>query len=460
MTLRDRATILAISTPPGTSGIGVLRLSGPQSFEIVASHFLPGLAFPDKPKDPKPVFQFDHARAHTGWLLNAEGQALDQVVVLARKAPHSYTGEDLVEIHTHGNPLLMQEVLALFAQNAAFAEAGEFTKRALLNDKLDLAQAEAVHRLVESQSRWGRELALKALGGQTSQVVHELRNQLIDLLARIEVEFDFSQEEVDELTAEEVLPMLELPLQRIERWLSTWKSGRLAGGAQVVLAGAPNAGKSTLLNALLSEERVLVDKQPGTTRDAVSSTLRLGPLQITLWDTAGLREGGERVEQAGMLQTRRRLEEADLILALHPLDCGPWPEMELPKGIPVLPIGTMSDRLVQAQPERATSWGRETTISAYQEADLERLKAAILGKLFADLDRQQELVIHEERHRNCLVDCRKGMLRARQLLLSGSDRVLLATELRESIFFLGQIYGGFDVEEVLDSIFAKFCIGK
>ncbi len=459
MTLRDRTTILAISTPPGTSGIGVLRLSGPDSFALVAERFVPGLDYPaDNLRDRH--FKFRHAHAHTGWILANDARPLDQVVVLARRAPRTYTGEDMVEIHTHGNPALMQELLELLAQKAALAEPGEFTRRALLNDKLDLAQAEAVHRLVESQSRWGRELALKALGGHTSQLIQELRAQLIDLLARLEVEFDFSHEEVDELTAEELLPLLEQPLHRLERWLATWRGGHLAHGAQIVLTGAPNAGKSTLLNALLAEERVLVDDQPGTTRDAISSALQLGPLHITLWDTAGLRPDGERVERAGMEQTRKRLQDADLILALHPVDKGPWPDMDFAFDVPVLPLGTMSDRMVHALPIRTTQWGPEVPLSAFCEGDLERLKARMLQLLLHDLDRQQELVIHEERHRALLLSSRDALLRARQLLLTGSDRVLLATELRDSIDELGQIYGGFDVEELLDNIFAKFCIGK
>ncbi|MCB1048165.1 MAG: tRNA uridine-5-carboxymethylaminomethyl(34) synthesis GTPase MnmE, partial [Calditrichaeota bacterium] len=371
-------------------------------------------------------------------------------LLLPFKGPESYTGEDVAEFHLHGSPWVVEQVLERLGRSCRAAEPGEFTRRALLNGKLDVAQAEGVRALIESRSRLAHRLASRALAGDTTRKVEELRGLLVDLLSRIEAELDFSHEEIDPAPAASLLAWLAPVQARLGRWLASYRIGRLAHGAEVVLAGAPNAGKSTLMNALLEEDRVIVAATPGTTRDAVSQDCHIGSLLVRLWDTAGLRETDDPVERDGIGRSERRMADADLVLYLSaPGDPPPW---RLPADVPLLRVYSKAD--LSAAP------AGELAVSATTGQGLAELRAAIEATLLGDPLDPEDLVVSQLRHRQLLERALEALGRAEEGLNTNLDRSLVATDLRDAAEALGAIHGGFDVEQVLDGIFAKFCIGK
>lgn len=445
-----RDTIAALSTPPGRGGVAIVRLSGPRAHALAAARFAPAAGTAGPPP---------HGRARLGRVRTAAGELLDEGLLLAFRAPRSATGEDVAEFHVHGSPWVVERLLEDLLGEAALAEPGEFTRRAVENGRLDLAQAEAVHALIEARSDWAHALALRALDGETGRLVEQARSELLTAQALIEAELDFSSEDIEPRPAAELLGRLRPVAARLAGWRSGWQAGRLASGAQVVLLGEPNAGKSTLMNALLGRQRVLVDDRPGTTRDAVSQTARVGSLEVTLWDTAGLRDGAERVERAGIALARERASAADLLLVLLPPEAVTAPIEETDFTAPVLWIGSQADRSPAPSPLWASLPGLRP-VSALTGDGVEELRVRIEHALLSDEDRQRELVLGEWRQVQRLDGARAALERAMTGLEGGLERSLVAGDLRDAAEELGAIHGGYDTEEMLDIVFSKFCIGK
>lgn len=437
----ERETLVAVATPPGRGGVSIVRLSGPRAFEIAASRLEKGALPP-------------HGSSRLAWLQNAHGRRLDRALVLVFHAPHSYTGEHVVEFHTHGAPFVVEQVLKDLLREAVAAQAGEFTRRAVENGRMRLDQAEGVRALSEASSGLAHQLALRALAGGTGDVVAELRTRLLDLLAELEADLDFSEHEIDSASPLDLLPMLTKMRQRLSDWLASWHTGRLAGGAQVVLVGAPNAGKSTLLNALLGQERALVDDAPGTTRDAIGVELRLDEeLALTLWDTAGLREGARGVEEKGLALTRQRLGQADLVLHLVAPDQSPMPD--LIKDPRCILVHTKVD-LVDHQPADPHA----LCVSALHGRGLDALRATLRQRLLDERWQQLELIVSEVRHLDLLGRADAALARAQAELLQGREYCLVAADVRDAAQALGAITGAVDFDEIYPRIFARFCIGK
>ncbi len=447
MELNATDTIVALSTAPGKAAVAMVRLSGPDAHAIVADH----VRFAGKAK------AFRHARARLGVLLEDGEKVLDQVLVLPFFAPRSYTGEALCEVHLHGSPWLVERAISLFCRRARAADPGEFTRRALQNGKLDLAQAEGVESLISARSAIAHDLAQRALRGEISSRVEQMRGRILRLLSLIEAELDFSQEEIEPHPAEDLLAEVGSMQETLERWISSYRLGRLVDGADVVLAGPPNAGKSTLMNALLGEERVIVSAEPGTTRDSISQSLSIGPLEVRLWDTAGLRDGGGDIEHMGMRHTRELLERADLVLALQP-----WnePGLEEPGATNAVPVYTKMDQEGARTPSGSSGSGpRPVALSALSGRGIPELLKRIEEELVIH-DVGDDMVVSQARHRQLLEAALEGLQRAAEALQADLDRSLVASDLRPAAEALGQIVGGFDLEEVLDGIFSRFCIGK
>ncbi len=435
-----RDTIVAVATPPGRGGLSVLRISGPQAFAVALSRIT---------RRSLPA----HGCSRLVWLKDHDGQRLDQALLLVFHAPHSYTGEDVVEVHTHGAPFVVESVLKDLLRDCAAADPGEFTRRAVENGRMRLDQAEGVQALAEASSGLGHQLALRALAGGTGSVVEALRLQLLDVLSQLEADLDFSDHDIEAATAEALMPALAAMRERVAAWMASWHTGRLATGAQVVLVGAPNAGKSTLLNALAGQERALVDEGPGTTRDAIGVELRLDEaLTITLWDTAGLHEGAHGVEKRGMALTRQRVAQADIILHLVAPEQCPLPEVA---GDPrCLLVFTKADLGAHALADQGVQ------LSAKSGLGLDELRTSLRKRLLDDHWQQLELVVSEARHLDLLRRADTALARAELALTASHDFTLAAADLRDAAQALGAITGAVDFDEIYPRIFARFCIGK
>ncbi len=447
-------TIAAISTPPGLGGIAVLRLSGPESWKIAseissfkfqASSFLPNSAH------------------HTQIIEN--GMPIDDVVITLFKAPRSYTGEDVVEISCHGGRYAADKILnLLLLQGARPARPGEFTERAFLNNKLDLAQAEAVAGLIHARTERAGRAAVRQLAGGLSDKIRAMRSKILDLLALLEAELDFVEEDIEFQTRSDREAQILSVQSDCHRLLETFKRGRLVReGLRVAIIGAPNAGKSTLLNALVGEERAIVSDIPGTTRDVVEARLLLNGIEVILQDTAGIREAEGQIESIGIERSHQAAELADLILMviddsnpvyLHPLAIAPGP------GGLIL-VRNKTDLRNGRHPElRLPEEFRdlpEFDISARTGAGIPALVEAIGTTVSAEELGNTEIVVTEARHAEALSRTVDSLESARTQL---ANTTLMATDLREAINALGEITGETIGEEILDRIFSKFCIGK
>ena len=449
MASERRDTIVALSTAPGLAGIAIVRLSGPRALEIALQRL-------EDPSDDKPSSRLPHAKAQLCWLRDSHGRRMDQVLAVAFHAPHSYTGETVVELHLHGSPWIVNTVLTDLAQEASIAERGEFTRRAVENGRLSLDQAEAVLELYAAQGAMAHQLALRGLAGAIGHRVRQILCDIQELRCLIEAELDFSEHAIDHTPVETLRHSAQAIQATLREWLGSWQIGRLVQGAKVVLAGAPNAGKSTLMNALVGEPRVLVDESPGTTRDAISHALGLGGLSLTLWDTAGLRATVDRVEQQGVQRTRQLMEEADLVLqVLAPGERSEGADGDDEK---VLTVYAKSD-LVLNQPVLATD-KRSVAVSAKTGEGLERLRELISEYLLGTGWQQLDLVICEARHRQLVDQAAGAMEHFLEALEWGFDRSLLAVDLLETEQTLSEITGAANPDDLYPRIFSRFCIGK
>jgi len=451
-------TIAAIATPPGEGGIGIVRVSGEQAFPIAERLFR-------RRGGSKPL---QSHRAYFGAIVDpATGETLDRALLLPFRAPRSYTGEDVAEFHCHGSPYLLRRVLELvWREGARPAEPGEFTLRAFLNGKLDLAQAEAVADLIRARSEAQLRSALALHEGRLSHQVHALGDELLRLLATVEAHIDFS-EELGELDPHALIPDLQHLLQRLDALLQGARAGRiLREGARVAIVGRPNVGKSSLLNALLGEERAITTDIPGTTRDTLEESLIIGGVPLVILDTAGLRESADVVEQIGIERARRAAERADLILFVYDLTAPDWDADRalletLPAHAPKLLVGNKMDAADPAQVQRACSvFPDSVLISALTGAGLDALQEAILTALEVQRIGEETLTLTHQRHIQAVADAKRALEHARDALQHGYSPDLIAVDLRAAWLALGAITGETADETLVQRIFRDFCIGK
>ena len=496
---RDAATIAALATARGTAALAVVRVSGPDAVPLVASRFsTDGLA------------EAGGRTVWVGWLRDAGGTPVDQVVCTVWRGPHSSTGEDLVEVTCHGGDVVAQAVLrVLYDAGAQPAVAGEFTTRAFLNGKLDLAQAEAVADLIHAQSTLGLRAATSALRGSLSDAVERVRQSLVETAALVELELDFGEEDVAFADRSQLAERLSEADRLLTDLLSTARLGALArDGVTVVLGGRPNAGKSTLLNALVGQDRAIVSPVAGTTRDAVEAEAELAGLRFRFVDTAGLRETADAVEAEGTRRARAAIDAADVLLyvvdASVGLDAeerafldalanrqpglavllvgnkadlvsaGPLPPSERPslrstdaQTVPLTREGdSFPSRERSDQPESGGSLPSALRLSARDALTdpdrLDALRQSLVGAVRAQgLDAPGAgLVAVNERHRRHLDAARDAVRRAAAALEHGDGGDTLALDLRAAFHELGLVTGAVTTEHVLDAVFSQFCIGK
>ncbi len=460
MTFRD--TIAAIATPPGIGGVGLIRVSGPTAEGIARRLFR-----------PLPPGNFlSHHLYHGKIIAPATGAVLDEVLVALLKGPHSYTGEDTLEINCHGGPLILRTVLeAVFLSGARPAERGEFTQRAFLNNRLDLAQAEAVLDIITAKTRPGLAAAIDCLSGKLSEQVEAIRSEMIDLLAGVEAAIDFSEDDGVEETTDEALPRIRKLIDKIAAIAATHRQGRIyREGIGVVIAGRPNVGKSSLLNRILGEKRAIVTPVPGTTRDFIEESVDIGGIPVRLTDTAGLRPPENAIEKEGIELVWERLERADAVLLLldgsAELTAEDRELLVKMTSKPLLPVLNKSDLPGRLDEKSLRGLLPEGTppairISAKYGGGLDCLTAALRDLLLArPAEESQEAMILHLHQKTALEKAAAGLALAREGLLAARPPELVALEVREALDALGEITGRTTPEEVLQRIFANFCIGK
>ncbi len=477
--MQNSDTITAIATAPGVSAVAIVRVSGPQAVGVADAVF----------RGRAPLSRAAGFTVHYGHAVDRSGEPVDEVLATIFRAPHSYTGEDLVEFGCHGGAVVTAAVLdALLGAGARNAEPGEFTRRAFLNGRMDLSQAEAVADLIGARSGRARRASLEQLSGRLGSRVGELRKELLDLCALLELDLDFAEEGLEVIKPSDVEMRLGAAASCVRHLASTYEEGRLyRDGVAVVFAGRPNAGKSSLFNALLKEERAIVTAVPGTTRDFLEESVSLDGILFRLIDTAGIHVSENAIEQEGILRARNALRTADIIVLV--IDA----TEEISPGIPTKELGPLTEGQkllitlnktdllkngpLKSGPLKTDRWDHALSadlgngvegsgevllpVSALTGDGIQELHKTLV-KLASSGFRSDEhdVIITNRRHKEALERAAADLDRARTTLSQGATNEFVALDLREAVNSLSEITGQLTSEEILNAIFSRFCIGK
>lgn len=456
-------TIAAIGTPIGKGAIGIVRISGKDSLNILKDLF--------RTKGGKQREGFENRKMHYGLIVDQFGEPIDEVLAVYMGAPKTFTGEDVVEIQSHGGIVVIKKILrTVLSKGARLAEPGEFTMRAFINGKLDLAQAEAINDLINAKSEIGTKLALKQLEGSLSKKIKKIRDRLLEVKAYIEASVDFPDEEVELLEAGQVENRLNGALAEIERLISTYEEGKfLKEGVKVAIVGRPNVGKSSLLNAILREERAIVTEIPGTTRDVIEETVTLNGIPLKMIDTAGIRESVDRIEQIGIERSINSLKKADVILFVVDGSVGFTKEdknlAKMVKGENnVILVINKKDLGLKVSCSELKNWKRCVELSAKEDEGIDKLGEAVTKVVLLEPEtvmKGNEVFITNERHRELLNQAKRALSKVVKSIKEGFESPeFLSMDLNDALQFLGKIVGEVTDEDMFDIIFSKFCIGK
>jgi tRNA modification GTPase len=441
-------TIAAISTPPGEGAIALVRISGPAAVSIAEKIF----------RGKKRPSRFASHIQYFGDIVTESGGLIDEVMMSIHRAPASYTGEDIVEISCHGGTLVTAKVLeACLHAGARGARPGEFTERAFLNGKMDLTQAEAVIDLIRARTDLALRSATEQLEGKLGEQIKGIRDSLVDLLAHVEASIDFSEEGIAPDEGNSLRVRLDSVREQIAALLATADRGRiLRDGVRVVIYGATNAGKSSLLNRLLGYERVIVSDAPGTTRDTIEETVNLCGVPVRLLDTAGLRTSTSDIEREGIARTERSLQKADLRLHIIDRNAAPPAHFEQNANGNELLVLNKSD--LPEHPEWKNT--NALRVSCVTGDGLGALENEILSRISKQNLRPENALAINMRHRDCLRRALEACDRARKTLDKTFSPEYLSVDLNEALEAVGEVIGTVGVEQILDSVFGQFCIGK
>ncbi|RXK59147.1 tRNA uridine-5-carboxymethylaminomethyl(34) synthesis GTPase MnmE [Lacibacter luteus] len=449
-------TIVALATPHGIGAIGVIRLSGEKTIEIVNQLF-----------PSKDLSQQKSHTIHVGFLKDGD-KVLDEVVISLFKNPKSYTGEDVIEISCHGSPFIQEQVIhTLTKYGARLAKPGEFTQRAFLKGKLDLTQAEAVADLIASNTEASQKTALHNIRGGFSTVLKELRDQLISFSALIELELDFSQEDVEFADRSKFYELIHRSQKVTSELLQSFQLGNvIKNGVSVAIVGKPNAGKSTLLNTLLNENRAIVSDIAGTTRDTIEEVLNINGILFRLIDTAGIRKSTDAIEVIGVEKSMEKMQQADLVLYLFDVNAESQTELETAlqqvqqQNKNYLLIGNKVDVIGEEAAQQKFSGDGVLFIAAKSHRHIDVLKQRLIDKVVQGTVQTENTIVTNARHYAALQEVEKSLNDIKGGLDNNLPGDLLALDIRRCLHFLGDITGEITNEDRLDYIFSKFCIGK
>ena len=456
MPLYQEAPIIALATPPGSSAIAVIRLSGAGVIALVSQVF-----------QGKDLTQQPSHSLHFG-TIHDQQTLLDEVLVAVFKAPRSFTQEDAVEISCHGSPFIVQQIIQLLIrQGASLAQPGEFTQRAFLNGRFDLAQAEAVADLIAADSAAAHRTALQQMRGGFSTEIKQLRAKLVHFASMLELELDFAEEDVAFADRAALKALVQDLLTPITQLIQSFALGNvIKNGVPTVIAGKPNAGKSTLLNALLNEEKAIVSNIPGTTRDLIEDEVNIEGINFRFIDTAGLREEtADTIEAIGIAKTKEQLQQAALIIYLFDLATETLSSIQQATqqlehlGVPFIKVG---NKLDTASPALLQALQREdfVLISAAQRQNLAALKARLLAHVELDRLKSTDTIVVNARHHESLCKSKEALEEVAKGLDKALTHELLAQDVRRALYHLGRITGEVTTDELLGNLFSKFCIGK
>lgn len=457
-------TIIALATPSGAGAIAVIRLSGPKAIEMAASHF--------KSVTGKDLSKQKTHTIHLGHVVD-NNRVLDEVLVSIFKNPNSYTGEDVIEISCHGSLYIQQEIIQLFLKKGCrMANAGEFTLRAFLNGKLDLSQAEAVADLIVSENQASHQIAMQQMRGGFSNEIAKLREELLNFASLIELELDFSEEDVEFADRSQFKILLERIEQVLKRLIDSFAVGNvIKNGIPVAIVGEPNVGKSTLLNALLNEERAIVSEIAGTTRDTVEDEITIGGMGFRFIDTAGIRETEDVVESIGIKKTFEKIEQAQVVIYLFDgstakskLDDLAVELAKIRNKYPQKPLITIANKIDVLTDIDLANINKiipdVLLLSAKTGFGIEQLTNKLLTMINSGALRNNETIVTNTRHYDALLKALEEILKVKHGLESGLSGDLMAIDIRQALYYFGEITGQVSNDELLGNIFANFCIGK
>ena len=464
----NQGTIIAKASGAGSSAISLFRLSGSNSIEMVSDCF--------QPKSQKKLLDQKSHTVHLGTLKH-NGDALDEVLVSIFKAPHSYTGENIVEISCHGSNYIQEEILRLFVSKGAQpAKPGEFTLRAFLNKKMDLSQAEAVADLIVSESKAAHEVAMNQMRGGYTAEIAQLRQKLLDFASLITLELDFAEEDVAFADRTALTELLLAMQSKIKSLLDSFQYGSvIKKGVPVAIVGKPNAGKSSLLNALLNEDRAIVSAIPGTTRDTIEDTLTLSGVEFRFIDTAGLRETDDQIEAVGVAKAKEKVNLAKVMIYLFDANDTSLEEINAAlnefkrEGLIILLVENKIDLIEeQGKSSLMNALKRESdhfpnlalsSISTFDRDTIEQLKKTLYNQI-EKISIQGDIVVSNARHYEALQNALQAILNIKKGLKDELSGDLLSVDINEALNYLGEISGEITNDELLGNIFSKFCIGK
>ena len=451
----DNRTIFAPATMVGESGITVIRISGPDAFSIISKIFSGRKDNAEKVK----ISNFHSQSAHLGYIFD-RNDLIDEAVITVFKAPNSFTGEDVVEVSSHGGIYIYHKISSLLVRlGVEHAGPGEFSKRAYLNGKLDLVQAEAIADLIRARTEHANILALKQLSGELSTKIKLLKEDLINYCSLLELELDFSEEGIDLVSRKDLLEKIENLIEKFKNLTKTYESGKiLKDGVNLAIVGKPNVGKSSIFNYFLKENRAIVSDIPGTTRDFLQEPLIMSGIQFNLIDTAGIREARDSLEKEGVRRSRIKINESDIVLEVDDLTAPELSSEEYVIGVPEEKIIHVYNKYDLAKKTAHNG----LCLSAITGENMHKLQEAIVQKarsLVKDSE-TSDIIITNQRHRDCLLKSCEYLVSAKDQINQSGGNELISFEIRAAMDALTEITGKTTNVDILNNIFSKFCIGK